>query len=191
MQFLTLIFAVFTATLASALPNPHPPRDHGPIEPRDEPRDHPRVCPSADYCASNPAGLPDNLNPAIPHPKKPTTLLTETQLEYTTVTGTTTAIKEEETTSYTTIISTRTPDSEVETAKPFNIIPVTRSFNILPVTRTWAPPDATTTTTTSSAVTTVTAEAATHAPEVVFVPCIIVLHGLRNGQDGVECVPEV
>ncbi|KAL8923247.1 MAG: hypothetical protein Q9172_003189 [Xanthocarpia lactea] len=101
MQFLTIISALFTATLASALPNPHPPRDHGPIEPRA----HPRVCPSADYCASNPDGLPDSLNPALPHPKKQTTLLTETRREYTTVTGTTTATKEEETTSYTTIRS--------------------------------------------------------------------------------------
>ncbi|KAL8911476.1 MAG: hypothetical protein Q9171_003337 [Xanthocarpia ochracea] len=114
MQFPTLILALFTATLASALPNPHPPRDHGPIEPRA----HPRVCPSADYCASNPAGLPDSLNPAIPHSKEPTTLLTETSRAYTTITGTTTATKEEETTSYTTIISTRTSATEVETSKP-------------------------------------------------------------------------
>ncbi|KAL8861623.1 MAG: hypothetical protein Q9178_002148 [Gyalolechia marmorata] len=99
MHFLTLIFA--TATLASVLPIPELPQDHGPIEPRA----HPRVCPSADYCASNPAGLPDSLNPAIPHPKKLTTMLTETRREYTTITGTTTATKEEETTSYTTIRS--------------------------------------------------------------------------------------
>ncbi|KAL8787059.1 MAG: hypothetical protein Q9213_002401 [Squamulea squamosa] len=115
MHLTTLTIAALLAGLISAQPHNYeaPPLVHTttangtlpslptryPIEPR---ATHPPVCPSADYCASFPKGVPDSLNPEMQ--LKPTTLET--------VYRTLAAAKPEEMTTMTVdlVMATHTPE---------------------------------------------------------------------------------